>query len=456
MADARARREFAEEIVVRLRRAGYQALWAGGCVRDILMGLTPADYDVATDATPEQATAALPFRSLTIGASFGVVKVRHPRIKGNEVEIATFRSDLAYIDGRRPTGVVFSSPREDAERRDFTINGMFMDPVGGEVVDYVGGRADLDARVMRAIGDPAARFAEDKLRLLRAVRFASRFDLRIEPTTLAAIRAMAGEVNVVSPERIAQEMRRMLTHPSRARAMDSLMDCGLIAPVLPPLVQTKGLFQGRPMQPEGDLWDHLLLTLSLLPHDASFPLALAALLHDVGKPSSRHIQDDGRVVYQNHEAVGGRIADDLARRLKLSNAERERVAWLVTNHQYLVEAERLRDSKLKQMLSRAGIDELLALHRADALSTVGSARHVDYCEHYLEHQPSGPINPPPLLTGDDLVRHGLKPGAHFARILEAVREAQLESRIRDKREALELVDRELAGSSSRLQQDTSP
>ncbi|WP_165071078.1 CCA tRNA nucleotidyltransferase [Paludisphaera rhizosphaerae] len=443
MADPRARREFAEEIVVRLRRAGYQALWAGGCVRDILLGLTPADYDVATDATPEQATAALPFRSLTIGASFGVVKVRHPRMKGNEVEIATFRSDLAYIDGRRPSGVVFSSPREDAERRDFTINGMFMDPIGGEVVDYVGGRADLEGRRLRAIGDPSARFAEDKLRLLRAVRFASRFDLHIEPTTLAAVSAMAAEVNIVSPERIAQEMRRMLTHPSRARAMDMLMDCGLMAAVLPPLVRAKGLFQGKPMQPEGDLWDHLLLTLSLLPHDASFPLALAGLLHDVGKPFSKQVQEGGRVSYHNHESVGGRIADDMARRLKLSNAERERLAWLVTFHQYLGEAERLRESKLKRMLASPGVDELLALHRADALATVGNARHVDYCEYYLEHQPAGPINPPPLLTGHDLVRHGLKPGEHFATILEAVREAQLESRIHNKREALELVDREL-------------
>ncbi|MDG3002464.1 CCA tRNA nucleotidyltransferase [Paludisphaera mucosa] len=443
MADARARREFAEEVVVRLRQAGFQALWAGGCVRDILLGLTPADYDVATDATPEQVMVTLPYRSLTMGASFGVVRVRHPRQKGNEVEIATFRSDMAYVDGRRPVGVVFSSPREDAERRDFTINGMFMDPIGGEVVDYVGGRADLDGRVLRAIGDPAARFEEDKLRLLRAVRFASRFDLRIEPATLAAVRAMAREVTVVSPERIAQELRRMLAHASRARAVDALMDAGLIAAVLPPLVAAKGLFQGKPMQPEGDLWDHLLLTLHLLPEDASFPLALAALLHDVGKPATRQTHA-GRASYHNHEVVGGRIADDLGRRLKLSNAERERVAWLVTYHQYLGEAKKLREAKLKRMLAQPGIDELLALHRADALATTGDAQHVDYCEYYLEHQPAGPINPPPLLTGHDLVRHGLTPGSGFATILDQVREAQLESRVHNKREALEFVDRELA------------
>ncbi|WP_165245439.1 CCA tRNA nucleotidyltransferase [Paludisphaera soli] len=450
MPEARARRAFAEEVVVRLRQAGFQAYWAGGCVRDILLGLSPADYDVATDATPDQVMLTLPYRSLTMGASFGVVRVRHPRQKGNEVEIATFRSDLAYVDGRRPTGVVYSTPREDAERRDFTINGMFMDPLNGEIVDFVGGRADLDARVLRAIGDPAARFEEDKLRLLRALRFACRFDLKVEPRTLAAVKAMAAEVTVVSPERIAQEMRRMLAHGSRARAMDALMACGLIAAVLPPLVETVGLFQGKPVQPEGDLWGHLLLTLQLLPASASFPLAFAALLHDAGKPATRQAHGGlGRASYHNHEVVGARIADDLCRRLKLSNTERERVVWLVANHQYLGEAKKLREAKLKRMLARPGIDELLALHRADALATTGNAEHVDYCEYYLEHQPTGPIDPPPLLTGHDLVRHGLKPGASFAAILEQVREAQLERRIQNKREALELVDRELAGGEAR-------
>lgn len=443
MAEARARRAFAEEVVVRLRQAGYQALWAGGCVRDILLGLTPADYDVATDATPEQVMATLPYRSLTMGASFGVVRVRHPRQKGNEVEIATFRSDLAYVDGRRPVGVVYSSPREDAERRDFTINGMFMDPLSGEVVDYVGGRADLDGRFLRAIGGPAARFEEDKLRLLRAVRFACRFDMRIEPRTLAAIRAMAPEVTVVSPERIAQELRRMLVHGTRARAMDALMGCGLVAPVLPPLVDAVGLFQGKPVQPEGDLWGHLLLTLELLPESPSFPLALAALLHDVGKPATRQLHR-GRASFHNHEVVGARLADDLCRGLKLSNVERERVAWLVANHQYLGEARKLREAKLKRMLASPGIEELLALHRADALATTGDAGHVDYCEYYREHQPAGPIDPPPLLTGHDLVRHGLRPGVGFAAILDHVREAQLERRIGSKREALELIDRELS------------
>lgn len=419
MPDAKERRDFAKEVVVKLRRAGFQALWAGGCVRDVLLGLTPADYDVATDATPEQAMATLPYRSLAIGAAFGVVKVRHPRQKGNEVEIATFRSDLAYIDGRRPVGVVFSSPREDAERRDFTLNGLFMDPTTGEVIDYVGGRADLEARVLRAIGDPAARFEEDKLRLLRAARFASRFDLTIEPATSAAIRAMAPQIVVVSPERIAQELRKMLEHPSRARSVESLMDLGLMAAVIPPLGALDAGLRGR-----------ILRTLDVLPPGAGFPLAMAALLHLV--PSSRP------------PAV---VADDLCQRLKLSNAERETIDWLVASHDSLVDAASLSASRLKRLLSRPGIDELLELHRADALATTGDVRHVEFCRDYLERQPDGPLDPPPLLTGNDLIRHGLKPGPHFAAILKRVRDEQLESRIRDKGEALAFVDREMGAAA---------
>jgi poly(A) polymerase len=447
MSEAEAHIAFAEEVVLRLRQAGFQALWAGGCVRDLLLGLEPADYDVATDATPEQVMLTLPYRSLTMGVSFGVVRVRHPRRHGIEVEVATFRSDLAYVDGRRPTGVVFSSPELDAARRDFTINGMFMDPVKREVIDYVGGRADLDARLLRAIGEPSARFEEDKLRLLRAVRFAARFNMRIEPATLSALKSMADQVMVVSPERIAQELRRMLVHGHRGLAMDMAMDYGLIAAVLPPLTASKGLFQGKPVQPEGDLWQHTLLVLDLLPERPSFTLAFAALLHDVGKPFTRAIHH-GRSSYHNHEQVGGRKADELSRRLKLSNAERERISWLVTYHQYLGEAKKLREAKLKRILAEPGIDELLALHRADALASTGDTHHIDYCEYYLRCQPSGPINPPPLLTGHDLVRHGLKPGARFATILEQVREAQLDGQIHSKREALEWIDREHAGERS--------
>jgi poly(A) polymerase len=442
MSSNEARRAFATEVVVRLRDAGFQALWAGGCVRDLILGLQPSDYDVATDATPEQ-VMRLFRRTVPVGVSFGVVLVQGP---GDpvEVEVATFRSDGAYVDGRRPESVHFGDARHDAERRDFTINGMFLDPLSGEILDFVGGRADLEAGVLRAIGDPEARFAEDKLRLLRAVRFAARFGMTIEPRTRASLEAMAEQVRVVSVERIAQELRRMLAHPSRAKAMDLAMNVGLVAAILPPLVRTKGLFQGKPVQPQGDLWDHLLLVLDLLPPDPSFPLAFAALLHDVGKPDTKGLRN-GRTSFHNHEQVGRAIADRLCRHLKLANSERERVTWLVEFHQYLGEATKLREAKLKRILAEPGIVELLALHRADALASTGDASHVDYCEAYLREQPEGPINPPPLLNGHDLARHGLKSGPQTKRQLEMVREAQLDRLIQSKKEALEWLDRQLAG-----------
>jgi poly(A) polymerase len=437
------RRTFAIEVVRRLRDAGYTALWAGGCVRDLLLGLTPNDYDVATSATPGQVMRVFRNRTIPVGVSFGVVRVRSPFDDGDEVEVATFRSDGSYTDGRRPESVVFSSPEEDAARRDFTINGMFLDPTTDQLIDYVGGRADLKAGVLRAIGDPEARFGEDKLRLIRAVRFAARFGLTIEPATRAALVAMAPQIEVVSAERIAQELRRMLVHTSRVEAMNLALETGLVAAVLPPLVALKGIFQGKPYQPEGDIWDHTMLVLRFLPPEPSFTLAMAALLHDVGKPATR-VLHQSRLSFHNHEQVGRQIADGICRRLKLSNVERERIRWLVEFHQYLGEAKRLRESKLKRVLAMPGIDELLALHRADALASFGECSQVEYCEYYLREQPTGPINPPPLLTGHDLVRHGLSPGSHFASLLELIREAQLDRVINSKREAFEWLDRRLA------------
>jgi len=434
------RREFATEVVARLREAGFRTLWAGGCVRDEILGQPPADYDVATDATPEQVMARFR-RTVPVGVSFGVVRVLGPP-KAGEVEVATFRSDGAYVDGRRPESVTFGSPEEDASRRDFTINGMFLDPLTGDVLDFVGGRDDLAAGVIRAIGDPAARFAEDKLRLLRAVRFAARFGFAIDPRTRLALAAMAPEVRVVAAERIAQELQKVLVHPSRARGLALAADVGLVAAILPELVPMKGLPQDKPARPGGDLWDHTLGVLDLLPPAPSFPLALAALLHDVGKPPTKGLRD-GRVTYYNHEQVGARIAARIARDLKLANADRERIAWLVEFHQYLGEARSLREAKLKRMLAMPGIEDLLALHRADALASTGDASVVDYCEAYLREEPAGPISPPPLLTGHDLVRHGLRPGPGFKPLLEQVYDAQLEGAIRSKKEALEWIDHRL-------------
>jgi poly(A) polymerase len=254
---------------------------------------------------------------------------------------------------------------------------------------------------------------------------------------------MAGQIHVVAAERIAQELRRMLVHESRSKAVDQMLETGLAAHILPPLLPMKGIFQGKPVQPEGDLWDHVLLVLELLPPEPSFTLAFAALMHDVGKPPTMALHK-GRTSFHNHEQAGRRIAEELCRRLKLSNTERERIGWLVEYHQYLGAAKRLRESKLKRMLAMPGIDELLALHQADAMASFGSAPHVDYCRYYLEAQPAGPINPPPLVTGHDLVRHGLSPGSHFSTILDQIREAQLDRIINSKREALEWLDGQVA------------
>jgi poly(A) polymerase len=442
MTQPEASRRFATEVVRRLRTAGFQSLWAGGCVRDLILGQVPADYDVATDATPDQVIAVLPYRTVPVGISFGVVRVLDPRHDGIEVEVATFRSDGAYVDGRRPQSVVFGSAQLDAERRDFTINGMFLDPLSDELFDYVGGQEDLNRRLLRAIGEPEARLREDKLRVLRAIRLAARFHLQIEPRTEAALRSMAGDVVAVSAERIAQELRRMLVHRTRVRAMNLALDLGIVGAILPPLVLMRGLFQGKPIQPEGDLWDHTMLVLDLLPDDPSFTLAFAALLHDVGKPKSIEL-DRGRPRFPNHEQVGARIAAQLCRGLKLSSAERERITWLVAHHQYLGEARKLRESKLKQILAEPGIADLLALHRADALASTGVTEDVEYCEYYLRELPAGPIKPPPLVTGHDLVRHGVKPGPSLGKMLQQIREAQLDGKIHSKREAIEWIERRL-------------
>jgi len=434
-------RDFAIDVVRRLRGAGYEALWAGGCVRDQLLGLEPQDYDVATSARPEE-VSRLFRRTVMVGASFGVVEVLAPRTQTGplQVEVATFRADAGYSDGRHPDAVVFSSAREDALRRDFTINGMFFDPIDNQVIDHVGGREDLEKRLLRAIGDPAVRFAEDKLRMLRAVRIATRFELAIEAATAAAIQSMARQITVVSAERIAEELRKLLVAPQRARGVNLLHDLGLAAAILPELLPMKGLPQGPPHAPTGNLWDHVLRVLELLGPTASLPLAFAALLHDVGKPRTVGRTPD-RYTFYNHEHVGRRLADEICARLKMSNAERERIAWLVEKHQFLGEARRMRTAKLKETLAHPGIRELLDLHRADALASGRSVDHVEFCAERLCQWTEADLDPEPLVTGDELVRLGLKPGPIFKRLLDAVREAQLEGTIETREEALELVKR---------------
>jgi poly(A) polymerase len=437
-------RDFAIQVVRQLREAGYQALWAGGCVRDELLGLMPQDYDVATDARPEQVQKE--FRStVAVGASFGVIEVLGPLadIGRLTVEVATFRSDVSYSDGRHPDAVVFSSAKEDALRRDFTINGMFFDPLADELIDYVGGKQDLEAKIVRAIGDPKIRFEEDKLRMLRAVRIAARFNFSLDEATAKAIRGMANEIQVVSAERIAEELRKLLLSPHRARGVRLLDETGLANVLFPELALMKGVPQGLPNARTGDLWEHVVLVLEKLTPDASFPLAFAALLHDVGKPRTL-ARTAERYTFHQHEHVGRRLAFEIAARLKLSNSERERVEWLVEKHQYLSDAQRMRTSKLKQILAHPGIRELLALHRADALASGHNTEHVDYCEQLLQEWSEADLNPPPLLTGHDLMRHGLERGPLFKKLLEAVRDAQLDGTITTPQQALELVDQLVA------------
>ncbi|MGE3805092.1 MAG: CCA tRNA nucleotidyltransferase [Gemmataceae bacterium] len=437
-------REFAVDVVKRLRDAGHEALWAGGCVRDELLGLVPKDYDIATDARPER-VRKLFRRTVAVGVSFGVVKVLGP--KPLEAEVVTFRSDTTYSDGRHPDAVVFSSAREDALRRDFTINGMFFDPVQNEVIDYVGGREDLERKLLRSIGDPYARFAEDKLRLLRAARLATRFGLAIEPATLAAMKEMAAQIHVVSAERIADEFRKLLVQPRRTDGLRLLDEVGLLEPIMPELIPMQGLPQGPPAASTGDLWEHVLRVLDLIGDEISFPLALATLLHDVGKPRTVGLTPE-RYTFYYHEHVGRRLADEICRRLKLSNAERERVAWLVEKHQYLCDAPKMRDSKLKVMLMHEGIDELLELHRADAEASSRSIEHVEFCRQRLREWSDSDINPRQLITGDDLREMGVPPGPEYKRILDAVREAQLDGTVTTREQALALVRRLLGFEGS--------
>lgn len=434
-------RDFAISVVKRLQDAGHEALWAGGCVRDELMGLVPKDYDVATSARPEE-VQKLFRRTVAVGVSFGVVEVLGPRQDGEflKVQVATFRTDAGYSDGRRPDQVVFSSAREDALRRDFTVNGMFFDPIKQQLLDYVGGQADLQNRVLRAIGDPRVRFEEDKLRLLRAVRVATRFDLALEPATAAAIKSMADQLPIVSAERIAEELRQLLVHPRRTRGLNLLYELGLVKPILPELLPMKGFPQGPPAAPVCDLWDHVMTVLVKLGPEPSFSLAMATLLHDIGKPRTVGRTPE-RYTFHYHEHVGARLADEISLRLKLSNAERERIVWLVEKHQYLCDAKQMKTSKLKTTLSHPGIGELLALHRADALAWGRGAEHVEYCEFLLREWTPEDLHPRPLIDGHDLTRRGLPPGPLFKKLLDAVYEAQLDGTVKTAAQAWELIDR---------------
>jgi putative nucleotidyltransferase with HDIG domain len=437
----------AEEIVGRLRAVGHDAYFAGGCVRDLLLGREPQDFDVATSARPDVVLAMFP-RTFAVGAHFGVILVADS-IDGEEIvtEVATFRSDGAYADGRRPESVRFSeSAEEDVVRRDFTINGMLFDPqrlnesgdLPGAVLDFVGGRADLAARLVRAIGDAALRFEEDKLRMLRAVRFAARFDFEIETATEAAIRRFAPQISQVSNERVRDELTRMLTEGRARRAFELLDRTGLLKEVLPEIDRLHGVEQPPEFHPEGDVWIHTLMLLEQLPPGASPTLAWGALLHDVGKPATFQ-RGPGRIRFNGHVEVGVRIAESICRRLRFSNEESVQIALLVENHMRFGDVEKMKASTLKRFFRLPHFPEHLALHRMDCMASMGRLELYDFAKTRYEATPVEEIRPVLLVTGRDLIEAGYKPGPQFKELLALAEDAQLEGRIGTSEEGLALI-----------------
>ena len=453
--------QHATNIVRTLRERGHQAYLAGGCVRDLLLGREAADYDVATDATPQQVMQIFP-QTFAVGAQFGVVLVPFaegahaatgeacPERSGRDarrsprkaVEVATFRSDLGYSDGRHPDEVRFTrDPREDAQRRDFTINGMMLDPVTHEVLDFVGGRTDLAAGVVRAIGDPERRFSEDKLRMLRAVRFAARFEYQIDPATFSAIQHLAKQIHQVSRERVREELSKMLTEGRARPAFQLLDESGLLEQVLPEISAMKGVEQPPQFHPEGDVFVHTLLLLDKLPAGSSKTLAWGALLHDVGKPPTFRVAPD-RIRFDGHVEIGVKMAAEICRRLRFSNDETGQVLALVANHMRFADVKRMKESTLKKFLRLPGFDEHLELHRIDCLSSHGQLSSYEYTQVQLQSLPPEAIRPKLLVTGRDLIEAGYEPGPRFKEILTAVEDAQLEGRLLTSEAAMEFVVRE--------------
>ena len=437
-------KEAARRIVERLRGEGHIAYFAGGCVRDIVRRVTPKDYDVATSATPETVQKIFP-RTHAVGAHFGVIIVLE---NGFQFEVATFRSDDAYIDGRHPTAVHFSSPEEDARRRDFTINGMFYDPVAEEVIDLVGGRADIAAKLVRAIGDPAQRFAEDRLRMLRAVRFATVLDYEIDKQTWDALVANASSINQISAERIRDELMRIFLSPNRVRGWDLLDSSCLMGAILPELEAMKGVLQPEQFHPEGDVFVHTRLMLQLLPEEISAPLVLAILFHDVAKPVTATVDKTGRIRFNEHDRIGAEMTDAIMRRLRFSGDEIEATVEMVRQHMVFKDAPKMRVAKLKRFMARPTFDEELELHRVDCESSHRILDNYEFLLRKREEFANEPIIPPPLVRGDDLIALALKPGPKFGEILEAVETRQLEGSLRTREEALDWVKREYLSEKS--------
>ncbi len=427
--------ETARRLALTLRRHGHEAYLAGGCVRDLLLGRPAADYDIATSATPEEVQALFP-RTIPIGAAFGVVRVA---ADDGEYEVATFRAEGPYLDGRHPSSVRYATARDDVLRRDFTVNGLLYEPETAEVVDWIGGRADLEAGVIRTIGDPAARFAEDHLRMLRAVRQAAELGFAIAPDTAAAMRRFGPDLARVSPERIRDELVRIVTGPAPARGLDLLRDAGLLAIVLPEVAAEIGVAQPEQFHPEGDVYEHTRRALGEL-RAPSATLAMATLLHDAGKPPT-FVRAADRIRFDRHDEVGAEIARRVMERLRFSRRETDRVAALVERHMVFKDIPQMREARRRRLFADETFPELLALHRADCLASHGDLSTHDWINRRLAELAEEPPAPARLITGEDVLALGLPPGPRIGSILHAVEDARLEGRVRTREEALRLARR---------------
>jgi poly(A) polymerase len=430
-------KEEAMKVISKLQQSGYLAYFAGGCVRDLLRDEIPTDYDIATNALPEQ-VMALFSKTRSVGAHFGVIIV----ISGEfAFEVATFRNDGSYGDGRRPETVEFTSPEEDVLRRDFTINGIFYDPIKDLTIDYVNGQDDIKSGTVRAIGNPESRFKEDHLRLLRAVRFAARFDYKIEENTWAAICSNAKEIKNISEERIRDELSKILVDPQRVQGFDLLMESGLMEAILPEIIDLKGCEQPPQFHPEGDVFVHTRLMLTLLKEDPSLSLVLSVLLHDIGKPATFSYDEEAhRIRFNGHDKIGSGMATTILRRLKYPNKIIEEVTEMVDNHMTFKDVQKMREAKLKRFMARSTFEDETELHRVDCLGSWGGLDNYDFLNQKRADFDNEPIIPPPLLTGNDLIEIGWNPGPELGKILTKVQDLQLEGSLSTKVEALDWVN----------------
>jgi poly(A) polymerase len=428
-------------ILQQLRVRSHSAYLVGGCVRDLLIGIAPQDYDIATSARPNEVMALFP-ETIPVGAQFGVVLVvvRHADAKPIHVEVATYRSDVGYTDGRHPDAVRYSdTAQQDVQRRDFTVNGLLLDPTTDEVIDYVGGRADLERKIIRTIGEPHQRFSEDKLRMLRAVRFAARLGYHIDPPTMGAMRELAHEIHMVSRERIRDELDKMLTEGHVRRCFELLDESGLLEEVLPEVSALKGVEQPPQYHPEGDVWVHTLLLLDGLDERSSKSLAWGVLLHDIGKPPTFREAPD-RIRFDGHAEVGTRMAEQICRRLRFSNDVTEQVSALVANHMRFGDVKKMKESTLKRFMRLSRFEEHLELHRLDCSASHRDLSLYQFVREKLENTPEEEIRPAPLISGEDLIQNGWSPGPQFRTVLQAVEDAQLEGTLRTREEAMSFVE----------------